>query len=123
MARFLALGFVLLLSLLSSPAYADQAGSMRYNPTDKQMEFYDGSAWYNLALTVPLGSCTEEGSMDFDTILSSYKFCNGTSWVRVLGVVTLAACTQKGEMEFSSGSYFVCNGLLWTNIKGAFASV
>jgi hypothetical protein len=108
--------------MLSSPARAEQAGTMRYNSSTKMMEFYDGSAWYNFGIGLGLGACTTEGQMDFDNLLSNYKFCNGTTWIRIIGIPTLAVCSKKGEMDFNGSTFLVCNGLLWTNIKGTWAS-
>jgi hypothetical protein len=119
MKKILALAFASSL-LLATPSHADivQAGTMHYNSATRKMEFYDGHAWYNLAISLALGGCGTEGAMDYDALLVSYKYCNGTSWVRVIGVPTLAVCSKAGQMEFSNGTFLVCNGLLWTNIKG-----
>jgi hypothetical protein len=122
-ARISGLIFLFLLVVLSNPARAaEQAGTMRFNSGTKMMEFYDGHAWYNFGIGLALGACGTAGMMDFDNLLSNYKFCNGTSWIRIIGIPTLAVCSKKGEMDFNGSTFLVCNGLLWTNIKGTWAS-
>jgi hypothetical protein len=119
MAKIPALLALLAFLLLPAAARAEQAGTMHFNHVSKELEFYDGATWYSVAISIPLGSCGSEGTMDYDALLLSYKYCDGTFWVRVIGVPTLALCSKAGEMEFSGGTFLVCNGLLWTNIKGA----
>jgi hypothetical protein len=118
-------GFVRVITVLftlffAQNAHAQQAGTMRYNSTAKQYEFYDGSQWYYLGLGLALGSCTQEAQMDYDPLLAvaSYKYCNGTNWIRIVGVPTLMPCSGAGTMDYMSNTFMVCNGLLWTNIKG-----
>lgn len=99
-------------------AFADQAGAMRYNYVSKNMEFYDGTRWYNFGLGLALGACSREGAMEFDSLLAAYQVCNGTAWIKIVGIPTLSPCSNKGAMNFNGSTMLVCNGLLWTNIKG-----
>jgi len=102
---------------------ADVEGTMRYNEVSKQMEFYDGVRWYNFGLGVILGTCTQAGAMDYEPLLlTSYQYCNGTHWVKIVGIPTLAVCPTAGMIEYRQSTFMVCNGLLWTNIKGFAAS-
>lgn len=99
-------------------AFANQAGAMRYNYVSKNMEFHDGTRWYNFGLGLALGACSREGAMEFDSLLAAYQVCNGTVWIKIVGIPTLSPCSKKGAMNFSGSTMLVCNGLLWTNIKG-----
>lgn len=115
----------LFMMLFAKPLYAaDVEGSMRYNHASKQMEFYDGTRWYNFGIGLILGSCSQEGALDYEPlILTSYQYCNGSNWVKIVGIPTLVICTKAGAMEYNGTTFLVCNGLLWTNIKGFPASV
>ncbi|HEY8189999.1 MAG TPA: hypothetical protein VIF12_04895 [Micavibrio sp.] len=105
------------------PAAAQQAGTREYNYVTHQMKFYDGSQWYNFGIGAALGACANEGSMEYDPlVITSYKYCNGTNWIKVVGIPTLAFCSSAGAMDFDGSTYLVCNGLVWTNIKGILAS-
>lgn len=109
-----------MLLLFATPSHAqDRAGSMRYNPVSRQMEFYDGTRWYNFGLGLALGTCNTPGAMDYEPlILISYQYCNGTNWVKIVGIPTLAVCNRAGMIDFRQSTFMVCNGLLWANIKG-----
>lgn len=118
--------FSFIVMLFASPAPAraqDREGSMRYNAASKQMEFYDGTRWYNFGLGVALGVCDKPGAMEYEPlILISYQYCNGTNWVKIVGIPTLSLCNSNGAIDYRQSTFMVCNGLLWTNIKGAAAS-
>jgi hypothetical protein len=117
--RLLSLLFFLTVYVWSCiPAYADIPGERRYNFVTHQLEFYDGSGWYNFGLGLSLGACTQEGSMEFNDLLSLYQYCDGTLWIRLVGIPTLSGCATKAEMDYFSDSYFYCNGLVWVNMKG-----
>lgn len=119
-------GVRLLLALLfitvwSSSAHAQQAGTMRYNNAAKQYEFYDGTRWYYFGLGIALGSCTNEAAFEYDPLLviPSYKFCNGSNWIRIVGITTLAICSQVRAIDYRSNTFMYCDGLFWNNMKGA----
>ncbi|MDB5490861.1 MAG: hypothetical protein JWO78_710 [Micavibrio sp.] len=114
--------FCLYTMMFANAAQAATAGTRDYNYTTHQMQFFDGTKWYNFGLGLALGTCTTEGAMDFEPILSTYQVCNGTYWIKIVGIPTLAVCTKKGAMEFNGSTYLVCNGLLWTDIKGFMVS-
>ena len=116
--------FFLFLMLFAKPVMAqDVEGSMRYNQITKQMEFYDGVRWYNFGLGVILGTCDQPGAMDYEPLLLiSYQYCNGTNWIKIVGIPTLAVCPKAGMIEYRQSTFMVCNGLLWTNIKGLASS-
>ena len=109
---------------MATPAAAQTAGTMRYNATIKNMEFYNGSNWFGFGLGVGLGACpaASEGTMEYDGLLNSYRLCNGTVWVTLLGTPTLAVCGSVGSIDYRSNTFMYCNGLLWMNLKGVLVS-
>ncbi len=115
----------------ANPAKAQTAGTMRFNETSKQMEFYDGSQWFNfgIELGLDLGGCTQEGMMDYDPllVLGSYKYCNGSIWIRIVTIpISLNFClgTVAGTLDYDVGrkTFVMCNGVAWASMKGLPAS-
>lgn len=108
----------------ANSAHAQPAGSMRYNSTIKNMEFYDGVNWYGFGLGLGLGGgpSSSEGTMEFDGILNTYRLCNGTVWITLIGLPTLALCSKVGAIDYRSNTFMYCDGLLWMNLKGAIVS-
>lgn len=111
----------LLLPFATAAQAAVPKGSMHYNFTNHQMEFFDGAQWFAFnGTTLLTNSCTKEGVMDYDPlILLTYKYCDGSHWVKVIGIPTLAVCTKAGAIHFNGSTFLVCNGSLWADIKGA----
>lgn len=117
--------------LFANPVRAQVAGTMRYNDTSSQMEFFDGNQWFNFGIQLGevLTACTKPGEMEYDPllVLGSYKYCNGSMWVRVVTIpISLYLCvgTAAGTIDYDAGrkTFLLCNGLAWASMKGAPAS-
>jgi hypothetical protein len=117
--------------LFANPAKAQTAGTMRYNDISSQMEFFDGSQWFNfgIELGLDLGGCSKAGEMEYDPLLllGSYKYCNGAIWIRIVTIpVSLHFCvgTQAGTIDYDAGrkTFLMCNGVAWASMKGSAAT-
>lgn len=112
---------IILVWLFYTPlyAFANSAGSIRYNDTLNNYEFYNGATWYQFsAITIPLSSCTQKAEMNYDALLASYNICDGSQIKRTVGTLTLAFCSTSGSIDYRSNTLMYCNGLLWVDLKG-----
>ncbi|WP_435640001.1 hypothetical protein [Micavibrio aeruginosavorus] len=113
----------------ANPANAQSAGTMRYNSTINNLEFYDGSNWFRFNL-IDLGlvdylllpSCSNPGALDYNHGLNVYYMCDGTKWRTMLGLPTGLFCGTAGTIDYRDNAFMYCNGLAWMSFKGLMVS-
>ncbi len=102
---------------LSSFAYAQTSGALRFNSTTKVLELYDGAAWISLGSGSVVSSCTgsDEGKIQYNGGAFVYQYCNGTNWLSLSTYTSATTCTTAGQLQFlaTTKSLRFCNGTVW----------
>lgn len=126
---FFAIIMTICIVFSANPANAQTAGTMRYNSTINNLEFYDGSNWFRFNL-IDLGlvdylllpSCSNPGALDYNNLLNVYYMCDGTKWRTMLGLPTGLLCGTAGTIDYRNDAFMYCNGLAWMSFKGLMVS-